>query len=199
MKLSDLAFKYKTDKGNIPFDKKTHLHNYVSIYEKIFDPIRENALNIVDIGAVGSNGGGSTKMWREYFPNSNIYAIDINPDVLNIRLNNVYTINLDLDDEAAVISTLNNLNVKFDIVIEDGSHHPRQQMRTLFNFSNYLNKNYHYFIEDLCAGENTDIPDGLKKSKLPFLSDLEMEHIKTKVYKIVIHNTNIGSFVLHAT
>jgi demethylmacrocin O-methyltransferase len=73
--LDKLAGIYRTDKFGC--------HYYTRHYEAYFKPLRYKKLNILEIGIGGDqnpNGGGaSLRMWREYFPNSRIYGIDIFP------------------------------------------------------------------------------------------------------------------------
>ena len=49
-------------------------HGYPSFYEKLFNDIRLNPLNFLEIGI---DQGGSLFAWQEYFSNSTIYGIDI--------------------------------------------------------------------------------------------------------------------------
>ena len=60
MKLGDLFNKYGTD--------KTKKHQYDTIYEKYFEPIKNDQLNILEIGV---DKGLSTLAFHEYFPHAN--------------------------------------------------------------------------------------------------------------------------------
>lgn len=57
-------------------DKHT-VHAYMDTYESKFAPRRFTAKRVLEIGI---NHGGSLRMWHDYFPNAEIYAIDILPD-----------------------------------------------------------------------------------------------------------------------
>ena len=76
--LLDLARKYKTDKCANGASK----YGYVPYYEKQFRHIRHEKLKILEIGvrAVRGHGPSSLKMWKDYFPNSEIYGLDIDPE-----------------------------------------------------------------------------------------------------------------------
>jgi hypothetical protein len=60
---------------------KKYLKQFVERYENLFEPIRFMELNILEIGIGGysnpNKGGGSLKMWAEYFPNSTIVSNEI--------------------------------------------------------------------------------------------------------------------------
>ena len=50
--------------------------DYVSVYENFFKEIKNEKLNILEIGVAG---GHSHASWYKYFLNSKIYGIDIRP------------------------------------------------------------------------------------------------------------------------
>ena len=49
-------------------------HGYGSIYDKYFKDIKYDVKNILEIGT----RPGSIRLWLDYFPNANLYGIDIN-------------------------------------------------------------------------------------------------------------------------
>ena len=63
--LTEIGKKYGTDKV---------AHNYTDTYDIAFRELREKPLNILEIGVWK---GQSLRTFKEYFPNSKIYAIDI--------------------------------------------------------------------------------------------------------------------------
>jgi len=63
--LEMLALKHGTGKMD---------HGYMKHYESHFAPLRKKRLKILEIGVAK---GCSVRMWQEYFPNSMIFAIDI--------------------------------------------------------------------------------------------------------------------------
>ena len=82
MNLEDLVDNSRTDKN-------TH-HSYLPLYQTILISKKETAKNVLEIGTgclaheyamkkgvSNYNNGNSMRMWRDYFPNANIYAIDI--------------------------------------------------------------------------------------------------------------------------
>src|SRR5208337_3863139 len=79
--LCELAKKWGTDKvGN---------HSYTPYYHSLFEGRRAEIKKVLEIG-IGNDddmgteyrAGASIFMWEEYFPNADIYALDILPEAL---------------------------------------------------------------------------------------------------------------------
>ena len=88
-------------------------------------------------------------MFREYFINGEIYSLDINLNISKLEDFNIKTLVVDLNDEYSFKNKIAEWNIKFDVVIEDASHYPKQQIRTMFNLLPYLNPCSIYIIEDV--------------------------------------------------
>jgi hypothetical protein len=172
--------------------------------------LRYKKLNILEIGIGGDqnpNGGGaSLRMWREYFPNSRIYGIDIFPKKIHDekRIKTFQGSQVDLEFLEKVVNEIG----KIDIIIDDGSH-INEHVITSFNFL-YPKLDAHgiYVIEDTqtsywksYGGNNQDfnspetimgffksLVDGLnyKEFKLPNYQPKEYD--KTIVYLGFYHN-----------
>ena len=70
--LSEIYKKFSSPEGS--GDKGT-AHSYIENYYKYrFKDLRLKKLNFLEIGV---STGLSLEMWSEYFPNSNIYGVDI--------------------------------------------------------------------------------------------------------------------------
>jgi hypothetical protein len=133
--LSSLATQYGTDKL---------AHGYIEHYEHHFAPLRLRKLNILEIGVAE---GASVNVWRRYFPNSTIHAIDIR-DKHQFASEKVKIYQGDQNDREFLEQVSKKAN-GFDIVIDDGSHiseHVIGSFRTLFPL---LNPEGIYVIEDL--------------------------------------------------
>jgi glycosyltransferase involved in cell wall biosynthesis len=138
--LCQLAYKYGSDK--CPAFKK---HTYTEYYFDLFEPRKDAVKKILEIG-IGS--GGSLLMWRDYFQNAQVYGADNQED----RLINWGRIKSILCNQS-VKTDLNKL-IKFtgsdiDIVIEDASHLPIDQVETCLTLMPHLSKSCVYIIEDV--------------------------------------------------
>ncbi|MFA7219136.1 MAG: class I SAM-dependent methyltransferase [Synergistaceae bacterium] len=131
-----LAKKYKADKWQC--------HSYIPIYEELFSDIREEPLTILEIGIWK---GHSLFMFEEYFPNSEIHGVDIDPNCAKIGFKRAKVLIADQMD----INVLHQqyFNRKFDIVIEDGKHEYTPQILSAAIFYPLMKDNSIYIIEDI--------------------------------------------------
>lgn len=147
--------KYKCDKGS--------KHHYEIIYENDFEKLKDDPINILEIGVLHGN---SIKVWLEYFPNATIYAIDtfdrVTPEDIPV-----------LQDPRVIWSicdsTSNNIkdlwsDVKFDIIIDDGLHNSVANRLTFLNFFDKLNFGGAYYVEDVIQHNIVTSRDRLKGS-----------------------------------
>lgn len=139
--LEQLALMYGTDKG-------INGHNYIPFYEK---HLPENPKKILEIGV---KTGSSIKMWKKYFPNSEIHGLDLFeidpiPNIPGVIWHKGNQCDWMLLDKLR--------NEDFDIIIDDGSHVDRHQLITFFGLFN----GKHYFIEDLACCQNDFYSEGL--------------------------------------
>lgn len=58
-----------------------HWHGYLTEYHRAFSPIRYRRKRVLEIGVGGGAdpelGGGSLRLWRDYFPFSRVVGLDI--------------------------------------------------------------------------------------------------------------------------
>lgn len=146
-KLTELANKYSSDKGTVAPLKGHHgprLH-FTPIYYENVKKWENETINLLEIG-IGS--GPSLKMWYDYFPFANIYAIDI---VNCSQYNNdrVSTFVGDQSNRDDLCKIVNKIGRKFHIVIDDGGHMMKQQQVSLACIFPHLMSGGLYFIEDL--------------------------------------------------
>jgi Methyltransferase domain len=121
-------------------------HKYISnFYEEKIGHKKNDNINILEIGI---NHGYSLKLWQDYFTNANIYGFDIS-DQINVKLNsNVHTKFFNAYSDEA-LEYLKNLNIKFDIIIDDGPHSIESQDYTCKNYKQFLKDDGILFIEDI--------------------------------------------------
>lgn len=130
--ISEILKKYDTD--------KIWHHRYGEAYDNIFSRFdREAPLNILE---VGTQKGGSLLAWKEYFPNANVIGVDI-VDVVPKRYR--------LDTVTRVVSDIKDwkTDLKFDIVIDDGSHYLPDVVYVISQYCLKLNKRGVLIVEDV--------------------------------------------------
>lgn len=100
--------------------KKQYLTTFVKRYAELFEPLRKQHLNILEVGVGGykdpNKGGGSIRMWAEYFCNSKIVGLDFHAKSLQLPTNAEIVQGSQTDVE--LLKSLGG----FDIVIDDASH-----------------------------------------------------------------------------
>ena len=143
--LKELFDKYDCDKG-------TEKHHYYKEYEKYFESVREEPINLLEIGTFK---GASTRAFHEYFPNATIYTIDIftrtKPEDLDILSEKrVKWMKGDSMDASLGVKIKREWgDVKFDFIIDDGAHWPEANRLTFNNCFPFLKNDGVYFIEDV--------------------------------------------------
>jgi len=142
MSLDKIAIIYNTDKSS-------KVHDYCKYYEPYFRPLKDKKINILEIGV---RYGASIRTWLEYFPYAEIYGIDIKQGCKKLEriMDRVHIFIGRQEDQNFLTTSLE--NIKFDIIIDDGSHYDDHQFIT-FNtlFDTHLNSKGLYIIEDLCV------------------------------------------------
>lgn len=139
-------------KGTGGGDKGT-LHHYIPTYSRIFNDLRNEKINVLEIGVWK---GESMMMWREYFPNATISGIDIDMrKVPNGKIDGVKLLIGDATSKKDIARLFK--GQKFDIIIDDGSHKTQHIIRSLHYLWSYLNDGGLYVVEDIQEPEE-DIP-----------------------------------------
>ena len=140
--LKALADIYGTDKWNG--------HYYAHHYETHFAALRNQKLNILEIGIGGYDdprgGGESLRMWRTYFPKANIFGIDIYDKACHDerRIKTFKGSQIDDDFLNSVIEEIGQI----DLVVDDGSHVNEHVIHTFKYLFPRINCQW-YVIEDV--------------------------------------------------
>jgi len=129
-------------------DKYWH-HNYTHLYDKHLNLNKKP--NILEIGV---KRGASIKMWKDAYPKATITGVDI-ADVSNepmVRKTNDFTLLLGSQNDKEFLKEVAG-HGKFDLIIDDGSHQPVDQIISFEALWGSLNKSGVYIIEDICSGK----------------------------------------------
>ena len=144
MDLKKLFKKFSSDKFT---------HEYYIVYERFFSKIKKKKLNILEIGVAA---GSSLKAWSEYFKNSKIIGIDIkNIDLKKKKINkhNIF-FHCGSQTDKFFLESLIKKYKKFDIIIDDGSHYPKDVIFSFKYLFSALSKEGLYFVEDTQTSYN---------------------------------------------
>ena len=154
--LTNLVEKYGSDKNLSGYTELT--------YNKLFDGIKDDVTSVLEIGlgtldpSINSTfigitqfypeykQGGSLRVWRDYFINAKIYGVDIAEDCMFTE-ERIETFLFDSSDATCVEQHFKDLT--FDIIIDDGNHDPKYQIKTLRNLLPKLKSCGLYIIEDV--------------------------------------------------
>lgn len=153
--LLKLFDKYNTDKG-------TRKHFYNEVYEPHFEAVREEPINLLEVGCFK---GESTAALYEYFPNANIYTIDIfvraHPGDLPIlneeRVHWLKADSMKKDIQEQIKKAWG--DIQFDFIIDDGAHWPEANRLTFKYLLPFLKDDGKYFVEDVWPFDIMDFND----------------------------------------
>jgi hypothetical protein len=126
------------------YDTDKFSHGYIEFYEPYFNQIKD-CKNILEIGVYN---GGSLQYLSDKFPNANIYGIDIvNKKQYDTERIKTYILNQENRDE--LYKFLEEVNVEFDLIIDDGGHMMKEQQVSFGVLFKKLKGGGIYVLEDL--------------------------------------------------
>jgi len=148
--LCELAEKYGADKC------PQIGHQYTPFYYELFKDKRNDIKKVFEFG-VGNmrqykfipnyTVGASLHMWRDFFPNAQIYGGDIVPESV-FKDERLETFLCDERDKEQVIELIKKVGEDIDIFIDDASHHVHDQRFLCETVMPLLKKDVIYIIED---------------------------------------------------
>lgn len=147
---------YDTDKSSQRnnVSNERHCHPYTLFYDGLFKNFKNDKLKIAEIG----KEGGSLLMWKEYFVNSEIYGFEYNNGYINEfkkNFNNNFNNDritlskIDVYNKESIVKSFSELNILYDIIIEDTTHQFEDQIRVIENIYKYLKPGGILIIEDI--------------------------------------------------
>lgn len=141
--LDSIALRWDTDKSS-------KWHDYCVQYEFLFSRIRRTATCIFEIGVWT---GASILMWRDWFAKAKIVGIDLylqdagrclgDPRIAVEQINAT---------DIEKVSDFSRRHGPFDVVVDDGSHIPDEQISTFMTIWPYVKPGGFYAIEDIGLG-----------------------------------------------
>lgn len=142
MTLFELAKQAGTDKCD---------HSYIPFYEGLFEHRRNEVKKVLEIG-VGNihEGRSSLFMWRDYFPNAQIYGVDVEEKKMGEWGERIQLFLCDQADEKT-LAKLGEAYGPFDLIVDDGCHENIFQIISAHYLMPYLAPGGHYIIEDVSS------------------------------------------------
>lgn len=156
--LGSLGIKYHTDKMK-PFLFHRGV-GYMDVYEKFSAHRRESIMSILEIGV---KEGRSLPVWRDYYPNAQVYGLDVNPGCAALDLGDRVHITIGHQENVEALEALAHRAGGFDIVIDDGSHLVEHQIISAQALLPHVRQGGFYAIEDLSCSYMQDIGLGMQR------------------------------------
>lgn len=182
--LCELGKKYDTDKSsqrnNVTNER--HCHPYTLFYDGLFRHKKDQSLAIAELGILN---GASLLMWREYFANSHIYGFEYNQQFIDQFRNSfdnerITIANMDVTNKNSIYNAFDNLNIQYDIIIEDTTHQFDDQIRVIENAHRFLKPGGILIIEDIFKNNYEKLYIDKLHSTLNYFQNfyfIEMDHI----------------------
>ena len=128
------------------FNSLRQLHNYQDFFNTNLKDIKNNKLNILEIGI---EKGAGLACFYFYFPYSNIIGVDNNPFKNQYKSKRIRNIYVDISSKKILKNLSSYLKLEFDLIIDDCSHKLIDQILCFIeNFKNLKNGGI-YIAEDL--------------------------------------------------
>lgn len=162
--LSQLAFKYGSDK--CPEISRF----YTDFCFESFKDRRYSIHKLLEIGVgykelmkgcPNYTDGASLFMWRDFFPNAQIYGVDIKKDLV-FTDDRIETFYCNQSDSIGLTKLIDKIGSDIDIVIDDGSHKAKDIIISCQTLMPLLNKDVIYIIEDTNSRRADEVVENLK-------------------------------------
>ena len=188
--------------------RSIYSHNYYLQYAKRFQEKRHTSLKILELGVYH---GYSLLLWQKYFPNADIYGIDIDlsssfrgktPKELLKDKERIHLFEFDACDKKKVDEFVKENGADFDIIIEDGSHLGHHQILSTFFYLPLLKKDGIMVIEDIGLNYEADNKEFMIKNdngtSMPIYEYFMLnykeikENVKHKLFPLTLDKDHIN-------
>lgn len=160
-RMFDEAIKQLGGLFNAHGSDKAQGHDYHRIYAPLLGPIRNDPLNILEIGLgtnnidvqsnMGKDGrpGASLRAFRDWLPNARIYGADIDERIL-FSEERIMTYHVDQTNRLSLRGLAARFEPhSFDLIIDDGLHTPEANINTVNFALGLLKDNGVLVVEDI--------------------------------------------------
>ncbi len=188
--LTRLAIKHGTDKWG--------QHFYTPVYHNLFVHMRDKPVRLLEIGVGGYGfskvGGASLAMWADYFPNGHILGVDV--FAKKLELDPRVQVCQGSQDDPVFLSYISKEHGPFDVIIDDGSHIPKQVVASFDILFPMLADCGLYVIEDVhtCFWPQFG-GSALDGGATMYLAKTILEHLNHAEIKLVQPKRQVADFV----
>lgn len=176
-------------------DKGNRWHQYSRFYYTLLRQYRDESFNLFELG-IGTNNvnipsnmgeggrpGASLHAWKLYFKKAEIYAADIDTNILDNtqeRIHSYYCDQTNAESIQQLWAHPDLANKQFTVLIDDGLHSPFANLNFLQYSIHKLKKGGIYIIEDIDPQYSHIFEQLVKQCKLSYPHlDCRFLHIKT--------------------
>ena len=124
-------------------DKCRYRHNYLKKYEFFLRDWKNKPLRLLELGV---SKGGSERMWKRFFPQAQVYGVDIDENCRAYEEERIKIRIADLSQDD-VLESLK--EIRPHIIIDDASHFWSHQIKALFTLFPILPSGGVYILEDI--------------------------------------------------
>ncbi len=139
-----------------PTDKCLDGHKFIEIYQDLFEDERDSMSRFFEIGILN---GVSHLMWREYFPNAEIFGIDLMDYSEQSKGSGIQTFVADQSNRMDLERCIDTFGVNFDVILDDGGHAMDHQQVSLGYLFQYVKPGGLFIIEDIHTSLPKYYPD----------------------------------------
>lgn len=156
-------------------------HSYGQVYDTLFEPFRNQAINFLEIGF---DSGASLLAFSRYFEHARIFGIDIADRMIFGK--DIDRIQVHFGD-ATLLRNVNHFNTEFDIIVEDASHRPDHQIQHFKDFAPLVKMGGVYIVEDVGQLQAIETPIRQKAEELGFSFEVyDLRSVKNRSDDVLI-------------
>jgi FtsJ-like methyltransferase len=153
---------YSSDKWNL----------YLQTYDEIFTSFYGQTVQLLEIGV---QNGGSIEIYSNFFSEkSTIIGCDVDKNVSKLRFRSNVQIIIGDANAISTIERVRDFENSFDFIIDDGSHHSRDIVKSFLAYFSSVKSNGVYIVEDVHCAYQIGYGGGLKypRSAIEFFKEL---------------------------
>lgn len=158
--LDDVGVHYGTELSSLSRD-------YLRIWERFLAPLRDQAFDLLDIGA---GAGASLRTWREWFPFARLIGLEARRLVLDPPIAGCSIVHGSQTDLAVLHHVLR--DKRFRLIVDDGSRRADDQVSTFLTVFPWLDAASVYICASLPDGALTWVDESAQRAGAVWFSDL---------------------------